>query len=336
MNIDKQELLNQLEMVSPGLSKRDIIEQSSCFIFKNKHVITYNDEISCSHPTELNIEGAVVSEHLLLLLRKINHQEIGCHVEGNELVIKRKNGRSKIRMEEKILLPYKSVNKPEIWHRLPEDFLEAIKIAKACASTDQSLFALTCLLITPKHIDACDRQQACQYKIKMPIKKKFLIRRESITHLTTMDVSHMSESKDWVHFKNDSGLVISCRRYSNIEDFYPLDKILEPMGTKLTMPKGIKDAIETSDIFVGEGPGEDGRVHIKLKANKIYVKGKCLDGENVEMRRSKYKGKDLSFVITARLLLEFTEKFQTCLVSSKKLCVKDGNFLYATSIGEVK
>ena len=61
MKINREELLNQLESVLPGLSTREIIEQSSCFVFMNKEVITYNDEISCSHKSRLDIEGAIVA-----------------------------------------------------------------------------------------------------------------------------------------------------------------------------------------------------------------------------------------------------------------------------------
>lgn len=333
MNVDRQDLLNQLEMVAPGLSQRDIIEQSSCFVFAKGRVITYNDEVACSHPTKLDIHGAVVSQRLLALLRKLKHPEIQVTTSNGELMIKRKNGVSKLRMEEEILLPYKSVEKPKEWHDLPTNFLEGIQITKACASTDQSMFVLTCLLMTPLFVDACDRQQACRYFMKLPVEDRFLIRRESVTYLTTMDVSQMAETKNWVHFKNDSGLVISCRRYSNIEEFHSLDNIVKPVGKKLVMPKSMKDAIETSDIFVGEGPGEDGRVRVSLKPNKIHITGVCLEGSNKEVRKAKYKGPEIDFVISARLLSEFSEKFQKCLVSKKKLCVATDQFSYATSIG---
>jgi len=333
MKVNRQDLLNQLEMVSPGLSKRDIIEQSSCFVFKDKHIITYNDEIACSHPTDLNIEGAVVSNELLQLLRKLQHEELDFRTKDGKLLVLRKNGRSHIRMEEEILLPYESVDRPKKWKKLPEDFLEAIKIVKACASTDQSQFALTCLLFKPDAIDACDRFQACRYKMDLPIKKNFLIRRESIGHLTTMSIAYISETKDWIHFKNDSGLIISCRRYNNVEDFFPIDKIVEIKGKKLVMPKGLKEAVETTDIFTEDN---DSRVTIKLKPNRISLKGIGINGGNEEVRKAKYTGKELIFTITANLLIEFTDKFSKCFVTPKKLCVKDHKFLYSTSLGKPK
>jgi hypothetical protein len=48
-----------LKAVEPGLSQRDVVEQSSCFVFKNGYVYTYNTEVFCRHPYRVNFEGAV-------------------------------------------------------------------------------------------------------------------------------------------------------------------------------------------------------------------------------------------------------------------------------------
>ena len=55
MKINRMNLLNVLESVHPGLSKRDMVEQSACFVFQGGRVITFNDEIACSLETELSI-----------------------------------------------------------------------------------------------------------------------------------------------------------------------------------------------------------------------------------------------------------------------------------------
>ena len=76
MKINREELLNQLESVQPGLSIREIIEQSSCFVFQDGKVITYNDEIFCSQKTPLKIKGAVLAAPLIALLRKMVETEV--------------------------------------------------------------------------------------------------------------------------------------------------------------------------------------------------------------------------------------------------------------------
>ncbi len=336
MKIDRATLVSQLEMVSPGLSARDIIEQSQCYVFTDGHVITYNDEIACSHPTDTDIEGAVVSSELLKLLHNIHKDELTLRVEKGELHILRKGGRSKIRMEEQILLPYDSVEKPKRWKPLPKDFLEAIRVARTCTSKDQSQFALTCLLFTKQYIDGCDRFQACRYTIDLPIKRSFLIRRESIGYIATMEVSEMSETKDWVHFRNDSGLVLSCRRYANVDDFLSIDDIIRKEGKKLVLPKGLRRSIQNGRIFAESDPGSDCRVQVTLKADKMYVEGSGINGTNTEVVKTKYKGPSFTFEISADLFIEFGDKFSNCHVSDRKLYVKANKLAYTTSIGKPK
>ena len=69
--MQKQELITALEKVKPGLASKDLIEQSTSFAFINGKVITYNDEISISHPVkDLKIEGAVQAESYINFYQK--------------------------------------------------------------------------------------------------------------------------------------------------------------------------------------------------------------------------------------------------------------------------
>ena len=45
--IPREAFLRTLEAVQPGLDPTGAIEQSSCFIFKDGAVMTFNDEVSC-------------------------------------------------------------------------------------------------------------------------------------------------------------------------------------------------------------------------------------------------------------------------------------------------
>ena len=51
MKINRKELLDTLSIVSPGVSNKEMaIEQATTFAFLKDRVVTYNDEISISHP----------------------------------------------------------------------------------------------------------------------------------------------------------------------------------------------------------------------------------------------------------------------------------------------
>jgi hypothetical protein len=115
MRINREEFLKELESVLPGLATREIIEQSSCFVFQENQVITFNDEVACSHATLLDIEGAVVAMPLISILRKLAEEEIEITTSENKekLLIKGKHKKVEIRMEAEILLQTESVEKPK-------------------------------------------------------------------------------------------------------------------------------------------------------------------------------------------------------------------------------
>ena len=337
MKIQRQDLLNILDMVSPGLSKRDIIEQSASFAFDQGKVLTYNDEIACSYPIDLQFTGAVRSAGLLHILRKLKDDELTLLAEDNNIVVLNKTTKTSIPTEKDILLPISCVDTPTKWKTLPEDFLDAIKMAKHCASNDQSLFVLTCLLFTPTHIDACDSRQVCRYTLELPIKKSFLLRRDSISHITNMSVTKICPTENWVHFQNEMGLVISCRRYFNVEDFFPIDPILKDKGVPLVLPKSLLERVDVGRFFAQTDiEASEAVLNIVLSEGRLLIKAIGAEGSHLSKTRIAYKGPARSFTIEAGLLSEFATSFTQCSINETKLMVKDGAFQYATSLGVSK
>ena len=347
MEINRVELLKQLEAVLPGLSAREIIEQSSCFIFKDKTVSTFNDEIACSQKSLLNIEGAVQAMPLISLLRKLKEEilEIDTNDKKSQLLIKGKRRRAGIPMEQDITLPIDGVDNPKKWKDLPSNFADAIAIVQPCAGSNESQFIMTCIHIHNKWIEACDNHQVARYKIKTDINKPTLVRKESLKHIISADMTKFSETKNWIHFKNSVGLVLSCRHFiistdndNEEKESYPTDditKILKMEGEPLILPKGLKEAVEKAEIFSSENiEGSD--VFINLKPGKFKITGKGTSGWFTEIRKSKYKGEPLQFTIPAKLLLEVVRQYNECTVSSNHLKVTGKNFTYVTVLGVVE
>ena len=73
MKIERLKLLEALKIVEPGLASREIFEQTNDFAFIKGQVITYNNEVSISHPVEGldNIQGTVRADKLYQLLGKL-------------------------------------------------------------------------------------------------------------------------------------------------------------------------------------------------------------------------------------------------------------------------
>lgn len=329
ITINREEFLHSLESVQPGLSTREIIEQSSCFVFKDGKIITYNDEVACSVDTEAKISGAVQSAPLLAILRKLVEETVNLEETEGELVIHGKKRKAGIRRESTVLLPVDKVEAPTKWKSIHSDFLEGIGIVQHCASKDESQFALTCIHLHPNHIEACDNFQVTRVKIDTGVKASTLVRRDSIKHIITMGIIEFCESETWIHFRNPNGLVLSCRRY--IETYPDLKKILTFTGHPITLPKGLGEAAEKASIFSAES-SDDNQVSVELRPGKLRIRGQGASGWFQEIKKLKYDGPDLSFLVAPSLLIELTKKHTDAEITDGRLRVNGGKWKYITCL----
>ncbi len=334
LNVNRAEFLQHLEMVQPGLSTRDIIEQSSCFIFKNKKVITYNDEVSCSRHTGIDLTGAVQSGPLLAILSKLDEDELELETGEGELIVKGKRRRAGIRMESDILLPLDNIDKPEVWKTLPNDFHEAIDIVQQCAGKDQSHFTLTCVHIHPKWVEACDNFQLSRYRIKTGIDKPTLVRQSAIRSIISLGMTEFSETDSWIHFRNASKLVVSCRHY--VDEFPNISELLKVEGgNPISLPKGLVEAIDKAQIFSSENSEVD-QVLVRLMPGKLRIKGQGSSGWYTETKSMRYEGPVMEFLISPILLSELIKRHTECFVTEDRLKVDGGAFVYVTVLGKIE
>ena len=85
--VNRELLLQQLQAVQPGLSDKDVVEQSSCVVFKDGKITTFNDEIACSIKTDVKFTGAVPAKALIELLKKLPEETIEIEPTEGELLI---------------------------------------------------------------------------------------------------------------------------------------------------------------------------------------------------------------------------------------------------------
>src|SRR6267142_5099333 len=111
--INKSNFLKTLGYLSPGLSTRDLVEQSSCFVFRNKEAVTFNSEVACRLPCDVFGEDEVaVPSKLTEILTKIPDDEIALELKNSELIITGKKRRVGLRVEKEVLLPVGSIEHP--------------------------------------------------------------------------------------------------------------------------------------------------------------------------------------------------------------------------------
>lgn len=332
--INREDFLRALESVQAGLSPREIVEQSDCFVLRKGEVQTYNDEVACRCSIALGPEfkGSVKATPLLTILRKFPEDEITVEQTDTELIITGKRRQTGLRMEQQVSL--KAIKKPTEWKPLPDDFAEAVNIVSQCAGKDESEWAMTCVHIHPKWIEATDRFQVCRWKMKTGISESTLVRQSSIKHIVSLGVIEYSESGSWLHFKNNHGLVLSCRRF--LENYKDLTEYLKvDDGVPTTLPKGLADAADKAAVYSSENADKSSdHVMIELQPGKLKIEGRGITGWFTERKKIKYKGPAMNFLISPTLLMEFVKRHNDCEISPNRLKVTSGSYTYLACLSE--
>lgn len=329
--INREQFLSILQSVAPGLSPRETIEQSSCFVFREGEVLSFNEEVACSHAVPVNFTGAVSAEPLMAILGKLTEEIVDVDLVGNEVVVGGKRRQAGIRLDSEILLPVDSVEKPEEWKRLPEGFTEAINICQQCAGKDETKFYLTCVHLHPKWIEASDDFQISRFKIATGISESSLVRRDSIKSILDMGVVELSETPTWIHFRNTGGLVLSCRRYMENYPSEGITKFLKSPGEPVALPKGLRDAADRAQIFSKEN-ADSNQVLVELKPGKVRLKGIGVNGWYTETGKVKYQGNPIAFLISPAVLMDITQRHNEFLIGESVLRVDAGRFQYASCL----
>lgn len=335
MNVNREQFLNDLQMVRAGLSPREFVEQSSCFVFRDGEVMTFNDEVACRKKVDAKITGAVQSGAILDILQKLDDTELDVseNVKG-ELEFAGKRKRFGLTKEAEIFLPVDRVERPEKWSKLPKEFIEAVGMVQHCVSTDESKFVLTCIHITPLHVEACDNFQMIRHESKLPIKESVMVRGASLKDITGLAMNEVAVTKSWMHFRNASGLVFSCRRYA---DEFP---DLEPMLKKdkdhaIVIPKGMAKASDRAAVFAVDATGES-QVQVTLADGRIRIRGEGAIGWYRESTKVHYDGPPMSFFISPILLKQVSENHSDAAISENKLAIGGGPWRYVTCLSSTK
>jgi hypothetical protein len=334
VKMSREELLAVLESVQPGLSTREVLEQSSCFAIKDGVVMTYNDEVACQSPIKLKgIQGAVQAAPLLVVLRKIADEEIEVTQGDGELLIRGARREAGIRMENEIHLPIDQLDPPGKWKPLPAEYAEALSMVQECAGKDLTKFATACVHLHPKYMEAFDNYQLMRFKIKTGVENSTLVKRDSVKHIISVGVTEFSESKAWLHFRNPAKLVISCRRFD--EEFLDLGKHLEVDGKAISLPKGLVNAVDCAEVFSVEN-ADDNQLIVEIKPGKMRVKGQGVSGWYRETKKVKYQGPELHFMIAPKLIKAITVKHNEAIINDSRLKVDGGRWVYVTCLGQVE
>lgn len=335
--IDREDFLNRLLVVRAGLSPREYVEQSSCFVFDDGEVMTYNDEVACIKRSGLtaSIRGAVPAQKLLDHLNKMTDEFMDVEVVDGSIVFIGKRDRFGIQIEEDIRLPISSVEYAEKWTNLPEGFTKAVDVVRGCVSTDETQFIFTCIHLTPDFIESCDNLSLIRYEMDTGFKENILVRGKGLSAIAQLPMHQVSVTPNWLHFREiqkkdgkDDGLIYICRRYEG--EFHNLDKMLDFKGTNFKIPLDLKDAAEKAAVAADES--EDSLLQVVLDRNELTIKAAGVLSFYEGIRKFEYKGPRLNFWIKPSLLEMVSKNYQQAEVTEEFLRAEGQNWQYVTAL----
>ncbi len=318
MKINTVKLRNALSIVKPGLSSKEVLEQTTSFAFSAGRVITYNDEISLSHPFEGEFEGAIKAEELYGLLSKIDKDEIEMEINDTQLLIKSGRIKAGLKLESEIRLPLKSV--PDKMEKLtdPKVFLGFLSMALKTCSHDMTQPKLTCVSVGSDGVligSDSYRLIYCEGP-KLPV-ESFLLPASSALEVVKTNPTHIALEKGWAHFKNADGTVISCRK---IEDTYISDDRIEDVLTvkgknKIEFPAKIEEVISRVQQFAKRDSVLDELVEVSIDNGKITLKASSEEtGSWIEEKASIDFEGTIKFNMTPSLLRDIFNLTHTALL----------------------
>ncbi len=345
MKINREQFLNDLQMVKGGLSSKEFLQQSNSFVFRGGEVFTFNDEVACRKKCAFIGEGAIQADILLAMLEKIPDDVLEVIInDENQHEFRAKNKRMKLARDAEVLLPIEKVTEevPKGWAMLPENFSDIINNVQGCVSTDEANnWALTCIHFHPEFIEACDNRHMLRWHVKLGHNKSMLVRATAIAQIIGLGMTQITTTQSWIHFRNSQGLIVSCRKF--IEDYPDMSQVLDVTGDPIKLPKGIVDAANRASIMAAEkAAGMETTLTIDLRPGAAKITGEGLVGVYEEIKKVVYNGPPMRFIMTPQLLCHITQNYNDAIISERKLKASGGSkdsvglWEYVTVLGRPK
>jgi DNA polymerase III sliding clamp (beta) subunit (PCNA family) len=350
MHVSREVFMGVLENVSPGLTSKELVAQSSCFIFKDGMVFTFNEEILCAatSPLGATFSGAVTARPLLDLLSQLPDKDFEVSTlmnketgKASDMQIRSTQGKrkSKVRMEADVVSPVGLVwdERPTEWKPLDNEFTEALKIVNVCAARSGTDYKLTCVHIAAEFVEACDGHQIARYPVKTELSEDVLVRAESIQKAITLAPVEVAETQSYLWFKGAKGVIFACRRF--IDDYADFTEYTKRQnGKQLVFPEGLEEVLKRAEVFTAENTVGNA-VRVDIRGKEIQILGQGAHGEHVERKDCLYDGDPLSFYIAPSLLLSISKKSLNCILvpaseqlEFARLVLDHAKFFYCTSV----
>lgn len=332
MKTTKSALLSAVESVQPGVNARDHSEQGTASLaFRDGLVASYNEEVCCRSPTHLDpaFRAVVKNSRILQFLRKLSIEDVEINVTPHALTIQsKKNGRrtkTQLALDSDLELPIDSIPIPTEWSPLPHEFCEAVVAVEPFAGNDRDHPEMSCLRLAPDCVEAHDGYRAARYRIETGLRHACLVRRESIRQAAKLGACEYAFTENWIHLRNPSGCVTSCRLDCGEADFNSKEvgEVLAAEGILLALPGDLEESLKLAGLFSGDDP-EDDTVRVRVGEGKFRVSGKGVCGRHGETFDCELSSAEMDFRVSPKNLVQVWKVGGDCTVTSNTIRCSSG------------
>lgn len=334
--IKKQGLVDALTKVKPGIANKEIIEQSSHFIFEENRIWTYNDQIAISHEFKSHLTGAVKADEFYKLLNKLEDENLEISVENDKFIIQGKSIKAKINIDPDIKL--RPIQAPAItskrWQTLPDNFNVCVSMCIFSASKNMIRPELTCLWITEKTIFSTDGFRATKKEMESEVKNPFLLLAIAAKELVKYNVHKVfTDTEGWLHFTNKEKTMFSCRTFADVKYPEKIWDFFDVKGIEINLPDSLEQVIDRVSTLVTADFDLDRLIDLSIENNTLTCKGKGPHGSILEKIKVDYNGKAIKIKVHPIFLMEILKQLNSMIIG-ERLLFKGKNFEHVICLSE--
>jgi len=314
--VNRKKLLGDLGFLQSGLSRKGLVEQMLYLLFTGSTLKTYNGNLSVVCPFESKFEGMVRLGELHSIVGDLTEDEVSLAAKGGELLITTESTKAGLRFREgEFEAPTFDF---EEWNPLPDRFVTGLMFCLFSASRSVSQGVYTAVCIRKDYILSTDDYRVSAYHLDAAIgEQDILIPVLSALELIKFPVIEYCEQFGWVHFRTESGVVVSCR--TMLGDFPDCLSCLEVDGFRMRLPKRLGEVMSSVSSFAPGDLDLDKEVEVRIADGKLVCRGERETSWLEKELIVKYNREPLKFTINPVFASQVLDKVVTMIVADDRI-----------------
>lgn len=347
MDVKKNTLLGVLKTVKAGVASKDIILQSSHFVFNHDHVASYNDELCIVMPFDCGFQCTVEADLLLKVVSKFTSDDITMTVDGNSLLMK--GGKSEVGIEavmESEIFKYIELVWNDLqaasWYDLDKELLKAVELCSFSAGRDRTRANLCCVRVEGVDVYSSDGVRISWYTLAKDSGMTFLIDSEHVSKIVSTignTVQQLALTEAWIHFATEHNLVVSVKRTLPGDKPFDLKKYFNEFVPKVVIPLPEHFAVNIELVeTLSEGDRDlDKTIEMTIDKKQITLRSRSQKGWASQILGIETQAKDASVLpvatnINPRMFLEIIKHSSTMQIRETMALFKSDSFQHILAL----